>query len=113
MIDRNHPAVEALGFEGFDHEGGTMHAWRCEYPDRYPGYCTCPEEAVAIVRDNLTADDLRNTPAGQALIREGIAAARNLEWMQPRMTPGSFSYQEGPLPLGTMTSRELADTEDD
>ena len=26
---------------------------------------------------------------------------------------GSFSYQEGPLPLGTMTSRELADTEDD
>ena len=27
--------------------------------------------------------------------------------------PGSFSYQEGPLPPGTMTSRELADTEDD
>ena len=24
MIDRNHPAVEALGFEGFDHEGGTL-----------------------------------------------------------------------------------------
>ena len=37
---------------------------------------------------HLTADDLRSTPAGQALIREGIAAARNLEWMQPRMTPG-------------------------
>ena len=70
MIDRNHPAVEALGFEGFDHEGGTMHAWRCEYPDRYPGYCTCPEGAVAIVRDNLTADDLRDTPAGQALMAE-------------------------------------------
>ena len=66
----NHPAVEALGSEGFDHAGGTMHAWRCEHPDRYPGYCTCPEEAVAIVRDNLTADDLRNTPAGRELMAE-------------------------------------------
>ncbi len=70
-ITYNHPAVEALGSEGFDHEGGTMHAWRCEHPDRYPGYCTCPEEAVAIVRDNLTADDLRDTPAGRALMAEG------------------------------------------
>ena len=70
-ITYNHPAVAALGSEGFDHEGGTMHAWRCEHPDRYPGYCTCPEEAVAIVRDNLTADDLRDTPAGRALMAEG------------------------------------------
>lgn len=70
MIDRNHPAVKALGVEGFDHEGGTMHAWRCGYPDRYPGYCACPEGAVAIVRDNLTADDLRNTPVGRALMAE-------------------------------------------
>ena len=30
-----------------------------------------------------------------------------------RTPPGSFSYQEGPIPPGTMTSRELADTEDD
>ena len=70
-IDRDHPAVKALGAEGFDHEGGTMHAWRCEHPDRYPGYCACPEEAVAIVRDNLTADDLRDTPVGRALMAEG------------------------------------------
>ena len=27
--------------------------------------------------------------------------------------PGSFSYQEGPIPPCTMTTRELADTEDD
>ena len=26
---------------------------------------------------------------------------------------GSFSYQDGPIPPGTMTSRELAETEDD
>lgn len=27
-----------------DHEigdGGTPHSWRCEYPDLYPGHCTC------------------------------------------------------------------------
>ena len=30
-----------------------------------------------------------------------------------RTRHGSFSYQEGPIPPGTMTSRELADTEDD
>ena len=27
--------------------------------------------------------------------------------------PGSFSYQDGPIPPGPMTTRELADTEDD
>ena len=26
---------------------------------------------------------------------------------------GSFSYQDGPIPPGTMTPRELAETEDD
>lgn len=26
---------------------------------------------------------------------------------------GSFSYQVGPIPPGTMTSQELAETEDD
>ena len=26
---------------------------------------------------------------------------------------GSFSYQDGPIPPGTMTTRELAETEDD
>lgn len=41
---------------------------------------------------HLTADDLRNTPAGRDLIREGIAAARNLEWMQPLMTPGGHIF---------------------
>ena len=30
-----------------DHEigdGGTPHSWRCEYPDRYPGYCSCVKD---------------------------------------------------------------------
>ena len=48
--------------------------------------------AITAALPHLTADDLRNTPAGRELIREGIAAARNLEWMQPRMTPGGWFY---------------------
>ena len=48
--------------------------------------------AITAALPHLTADDLRNTPAGRELIREGIAAARNLEWMQPRMTPGGRIY---------------------
>ena len=82
-ITHNHPAVKALELEGFDHEGGTMHGWRCEHPDRYPSYCTCPEEAVAIVRDNLTADDLRHTDAAEEIRTEGWmqgwAAGRDLD----------------------------------
>ena len=82
-ITHNHPAVKALELEGFDHEGGTMHGWRCEHPDRYPSYCTCPEEAVAIVRDNLTADDLRDTDAAEEIRTEGWmqgwAAGRDLD----------------------------------
>ena len=48
--------------------------------------------ALSAALPHMTADDLRSTPAGQALIREGIAAARNLEWMQPRVTPGGRVY---------------------
>ena len=47
---------------------------------------------IAAALPHLTADDLRDTPAGRELIRQGIAAARNLEWMQPRMTPGGRLY---------------------
>ena len=79
----NHPAVEALEREGFDHAGGTMHDWRCEHPDRYPGHCTGPEETVALVRDNLTADDLRDTDAAEEIRTEGWlqgwAAGRDLD----------------------------------
>ena len=79
-ITHTHPAVKALELEGFDHEGGTTHSWRCEHPDRYPSYCTCPEETVAIVRDNLTADDLRDTPAGRELMAEAWEEGAQDAW---------------------------------
>ena len=99
-ITPDHPAVEALGSEGFDHEGGTMHAWRCENPDRYPGYCTCPEEAVAIVRDTLTADDLRDTSVGRGLMAEAWEEAtlwiryRDGRW--PQDMEDANPYEETP-----------------
>lgn len=40
----------------------------------------------------------------------GKRAGENGEHITPH---GSASYQDGPIPPGTMTSRELADTEDD
>lgn len=63
-----------------------------------PHLTTATEENLALLRD---------TPVGRALKAEGwresLDAGKN----------GSFSYQVGPIPPGTMTSRELADTEDD
>lgn len=42
---------QALREEGLDDNGASPHGWRCENPDRYPGYCTCVHDAaVAIVR---------------------------------------------------------------
>ena len=77
MIDRNHPAVEAVELAAQRWIADTTGKARSGTP-----------YMLSVALPHLTANDLRDTPAGQALIREGIAAARNLEWMQPRMTPG-------------------------
>ena len=53
MIDRNHPAVEA-GAEGM------------EYP-----HIPTAHDAITAALPHLTADDLRDTPAGRALKAEG------------------------------------------
>ena len=34
-------AEKSLRDEGLDDVGNPPHGWRCEYPDLYPGYCTC------------------------------------------------------------------------
>ena len=80
MIDRNHPAVEA-GAEGMEYP---------HIPTAHDAITAALPHLESATEENLAR--LRNTPAGQALIREGIAAARNLEWMQPRMTPGGHIY---------------------
>ena len=75
--------------------------------------CTCPGVhphsygACAIHTIHPTSDKERVRIYQQILIL--------IDRIRPKdPTPhGSFSYQEGPLPPGTMTSREIADTEDD
>ena len=57
---------------------------------------------------------LRDTPVGRAIKAEGwresLDAGKDGEHST---TYGSFSYQGGPIPPGTMTSQELSETEDD
>lgn len=107
MIDRNHPAVEAArralaadeenGCMIEQHEGNGMwtclaHGMSADGPEMCWYVRDMPVITLTAALPNLTSNDLRDTPVGQALIREGIAAARNLEWMQPRMTPGGRIY---------------------
>lgn len=78
----HHPAVEAAHT--------ASQAWMDDVACKLPR-----DEMVYILTaalPHLTADDLRDTPGGRDLIREGIAAARNLEWMQPLMTPGGHIF---------------------
>jgi len=35
--------------QGLDDNGASPHSWRCEHPDRYPGYCTCVDDVAAAV----------------------------------------------------------------
>ena len=97
MIDRNHPAVDAArralaaddenGCMIEQHEGNGM--WTClahgvsaDGPDMCWYVRDMPPIVLNAAREHYTADDLRATRAGQALIREGIAAARtDVPWL--------------------------------
>ena len=88
MIDRNHPAVEAanMGVQNWLSGDGPFDDDPVRLAHEMTAVC------LNAAREHYTANDLRDTPAGRELIREGIAAARNLEWMQPRMTPGGHIF---------------------
>ena len=93
------------------------HQWDREYNELVAQTlaveCTCPGVhphsygACAIHTIHPTSDKERVRIYQQILTL--------IDRIRPKdpTTPGCFSYQEGPLPLGTMTSRELADTEGD
>ena len=72
MIDRNHPAVEA-GAEGM------------EYP-----HIPTAHDAITAALPHLTADDLRDTPAGRELMAE--------------------AWQEGAMDHAAATSRMTPET---
>lgn len=66
-------ALDAVTGQGMDNEGQSPHSWRCEYPDRYPGRCTCPEDMadavlgavsqVILDRHGVTLDETSTGPA--------------------------------------------------
>ena len=39
-------AFDGRAWQGFDDNGCSPHAWRCENPDRFPGYCTCVDDMI-------------------------------------------------------------------
>ena len=66
MIDRNHPAVEAA----------TPDIHCISLREYEPEDCHEPiADALNAALPHLTADDLRNTPAGKQLLAEGWEAA--------------------------------------
>ena len=67
MIDRNHPAVEALA-------DAIYWALSGQYGDFGTPSKGEAHAALTAALPHLTADDLRHTPAGRALIAEGKSA---------------------------------------
>jgi hypothetical protein len=47
--------VLPLREQGLDDNGAHPHSWRCEHPDRYPGYCTCVEQTATAILMALDA----------------------------------------------------------
>ena len=86
----DHPAVEAAARMVYVHDAPSHdpQTWPPTPDALADDYRATALAALNAAREHYTADDLRDTDAGRDLIRQGIAAARNLEWMQPRMTPG-------------------------
>ena len=98
MIDRNHPAVESArralaaddenGCMIEQHEGNGM--WTClahgvsaDGPEMCWYVRDMPPIVLNSAREHYTADDLRDTPAGQALMAEGWETAlTQLEMMK-------------------------------
>lgn len=65
-------ALDAVIGQGMDNEGQSPHSWRCEFPDRYPGRCTCPQDMADAVVDAVAQHvlgrpeiKLDEAPAGQ------------------------------------------------
>jgi len=49
-IERLNTIKRVLREQGLDDNGANPHSWRCEHPDRYPGFCTCVDDvAVALL----------------------------------------------------------------
>lgn len=124
MIDRNHPAVEAArkalaaddenGCMIEQHEGNGMwtclaHGMSADGPEMCWYVRDMPVIALNAAREHYTADDLRDTPAGQALMAEALEdeACR----MDVVISNGDAAEQAAPAPGetgrgGAVTARD-------
>ena len=120
MIDRNHPAVEAArralandetnGCMIEQHEGNGM--WTCfahgvsaDGPDMCWYVRDMPPIVLEAASEHYTADDLRGTPAGQALMAETWS-----KFQEHYATEWEEAYPEdvfpSPAPAPAVVSRE-------
>lgn len=77
--------------QGFDVEGATPHGWRCEHPDRYPGYCTCVGDMI----DAVLAAGYRKHPEPEWEWEYGTAlrtADGSLWDFEPDSKPHAFAH---------------------
>ena len=77
MIDRNHPAVEAVAREIYAHDAPSNdpQAWPPTPTALADDYRGAAFATLTAALPHLTADDLRDTPAGRELMAEGWAQA--------------------------------------
>ena len=86
MIDRNHPAVEAASRNAYERAwGGEREPWSEVDDLERDEWRADQAHALSAALPHLTADDLRNTPAGRELMAEA--------WQEGAMAhAGSTSY---------------------
>lgn len=81
-------AEKSLRDEGLDDVGNSPHGWRCEYPDLYPGYCTCVTDlaraALEAAAPLLMAQTLREAAddAFKDKSTQGLARAVIGNWLR-------------------------------
>ena len=105
MIDRNHPAVEAASKAWGDSAPTTTAMWAGMSKHRRDLVRARMAEALKDALPHLTADDLRDTPAGRALMAEAWSKFQEhyaAEWEE--------AYPEdvfpSPAPAPAVVSRE-------
>jgi hypothetical protein len=69
--------ILAIREQGLDHDGPSPHSWRCEHPDRYPGYCDCVEDMADAVLEVIHGRE--NSPTDDEVFLAGASALKELE----------------------------------
>ena len=108
MIDRNHPAVNEAArvmYQKQNEIDGLNPRWEGEDPATRGNWCDDALDALTAALPHLTADDLRNTPAGKQLMAEAWR-----KFQDHYATEWETSYHEGrfpsPEPSPAVVSRE-------